>query len=97
MQRGQVDLSGCKPGDILISVHGGILEYVGPLPEEHHYDHEVNYLYTPKDGVYSGKPKGTRCNDGYTYRKNRMETDHDIIAIIPKELLPSEGILEVTK
>ena len=70
-----VDLSKCKPGDKLVSSHGWTLTYVRPLPMGNFYDHEVRY----PDG--SG---GTRTNDGFVFRNNRIpETDHDIVEIIP--------------
>jgi len=70
-----IDLRTCKKGDLLVSKHGSILEYVAPLPDGNLYDHEVMY----PDG--SG---GTRLHDGYTFRnpERRLPTDHDIIAII---------------
>ncbi len=74
--RGNVDLSRCKRGDILISALGGKLEYIEPLPESDYFDHRVKYL-----GEDLGE--GTRANDGYVFRKNRKpETDHDIVRII---------------
>jgi hypothetical protein len=71
-----VDLRTCKEGDVLISKHGERLTYVGPLPENNYYDHEVRYA----NGSY-----GSRNNDGSTYRKNSLPEDHDIVEIIHKE------------
>ena len=69
-----VDLSKCKEGQKLLSSHGLILEYVGVLPEDDYYDHQIKY----PDGSL-----GTRANDGHVFRKRRMpETDHDIIKIL---------------
>jgi len=83
----KIDLSICKKGDILISHLGGILEYVKPLPEEHYFDHEVKYLKVLKDNGDEfpefGGSSGTRTNEGFVYKNNRIkESDHDIIAII---------------
>ena len=72
-ERGKVDLRICEPGDTLISVHGMKLEYVRKLPEEYYMDHEIKY----PDGSH-----GSRSDDGYAYRKMRLETDHDIVEII---------------
>jgi hypothetical protein len=68
-----VDLRNCKPGDKLLTVHGTILEYVGPLPEEHFYDHEVKY----PDGS-----AGTRTHNGQVFRNKRMFEDEDIAEIL---------------
>lgn len=67
-----LDLRTCKKGDKLLSRHGMELEYVGPSNTED-YPHEVRY----PDGS-----RGTRCDDGYVYRKNRMACDHDIFQIV---------------
>lgn len=69
-----IDLSKCKPGQKLISKHGMILEYVGPIEKGHYYDHYVKY---------PDKSIGTRTNDGFVYRKNRSQVDHDIVEIVP--------------
>lgn len=70
-----IDLRECKRGDKLRSVHGEILTYIGPLPEDDYYDHRVQY----SNGSY-----GSRIHDGHVYRnpKSRMECDHDIVEII---------------
>lgn len=73
-----VDLRNCKKGDKLLSKHGIILEYVGPLPEGHYYDHEVKY---PDDSTFKGS-MGTRTHDGHVFRKNRQPEDHDIVEIL---------------
>ena len=71
-----IDLRKCKKGDRLISSHGEELIYVGPLPESHYYDHEVEYV-DPLKG------NGSRTHDGFVFRNNRIpETDHDIVKII---------------
>jgi len=68
-----IDLRNCKKGDILISKHGLELTYVKPLDKGAYMDHEVKY---PNDS------HGTRTHDGFVYRTNRLETDHDIVKII---------------
>jgi hypothetical protein len=68
-----IDLRECVRGQKLLSKHGMILTYVGPLAETDYYDHEVRY----PDGA-----RGTRTHDGLTYRFSRLETDHDIVEIL---------------
>ena len=81
----KVDLSQCKKGDILISKHGAILRYLEPLnPEIDYYDHRVEYLFIFGEEVSKGN-RGTRNNDGTTYKNKRLETDHDIVSVISKE------------
>lgn len=72
----QVDLRICKKGDILISKQGTKLKYVRPLPEGNYYDHEVEY-------IDKNRGNGTRIHDGHVYRHNRMDSDEDIVKIIP--------------
>jgi hypothetical protein len=71
-----VDLRTCKFGDKLKSQHGMILTYVKPLLNGNYYDHEVNY---------PNGSKGTRTNTGHVYHNadRRLESDHDIVEIIP--------------
>jgi len=71
-----VDLRTCKQGQKLVSSHGMILTYDKPLPEDDYYDHSVFY----PNGLL-----GKRCHDGYTFRNNRLETDHDIVEILPMD------------
>jgi len=73
-----VDLRICEKGDILITVHGLMLKYVGPLPEENYFDHEVEY---PEENV----GYGTRTHEGYVFRKKRLPEDQDIAKIIKKK------------
>lgn len=70
-----VDLRTCIPGGKLLSKHGEILTYLGPLPEGCYYDHEVEY----SDGS-----KGTRTHYGHVFRNpsRRLPEDHDIVKII---------------
>lgn len=69
-----VDLRSCNPGDRLRSCHGMILTYVAPLPASDYMNHEVRY----PNGA-----RGTRTHDGFVFRKNRMECDHNIVEIMP--------------
>jgi hypothetical protein len=69
-----VDLSICKPGDILISKHGLKLTYVKKLdPTWEYYDHLVQY----PNGSY-----GSRTNEGFVFRNKRLPEDHDIVEIV---------------
>lgn len=62
-----IDLSKCKKGDILISSHGAVLEYVAPTPYKDitFLDHVVKYI-TDEDGnnIYDDERYSTRTNDG---------------------------------
>lgn len=69
-----VDLNTCIPGQLLLSVHGKVLTYVGKLPPGSYYDHEVRY----PDGS-----RGTRTNDGQVFKNNKMPEDEDIVEILP--------------
>lgn len=81
MERGKVDLNTCEEGDILISALGAKLKYIGHTSWEY-LDHKVQYLELP-DGSKPKNSFGTRTNDGYVFKYNRIsETDHDIIEII---------------
>lgn len=73
-----VDLRNCKRGDKLISNHGEVLTYIGKAPEGSYYDHEVAY---DKPGLGNG----TRTNEGYVFKHNRLPQDHDIEKVIPLE------------
>lgn len=75
-----VDLRDCKPGDKLISKHGLMLTYVRALPEGDYMDHEVKY---PNISPYKGS-MGTRTHEGFVFRRNRLEEDHDIVEIVKK-------------
>lgn len=82
----EIDLRDCSKGDILISSLGGKLKYIEPLPEDHYYDHLVEYIEAfggeSGDKIPVGS-QGTRTHDGYVFRKNRIpETDHDIVKIV---------------
>ena len=81
----KIDLHTCEEGDILISSHGHKLIYVRKTKEFEYLDYIVKY-YEKDDGTkYSLNCMGSRTNDGYVFKKNRMpEIDHDIVKIIKK-------------
>lgn len=72
--RKKVDLNTCKPGDILVSKHGLKLTYLSKAPKGFYYDHFV---------IYPNGDKSSRTNDGYVYKNLHLETDEDIVEIIP--------------
>lgn len=83
---GEVDLRGCKRGDILISCHGFILEYISTTPWRHYVylDHVVRYIEDINGNNFSGGENyGTRTDKGYTFRHNRKLGDNNIVLIIP--------------
>jgi hypothetical protein len=87
-----VDLSQCKYGDILLCKTGAIIKYIRPTSKDeinNYYDHVIEYLFIPNENkvVDSNHNDGTRTNDGFVFRKNRLETDHDVVAIIELEKL----------
>jgi hypothetical protein len=89
-----VDLRKAKPGDILISKHGAILEYVEELPESDYFDIKVRYLLV--DGIVNEGQLGygSRFYDGATYKNNREESDHDIVNVIDRnDLLTVLGVI----
>jgi hypothetical protein len=83
-----IDLSKCEKGDILISSHGAVLEYVSRTPWGHYtyLDHVVRYIKDVNGNPYTDDNYGTRTNDGFVFKKVRIpETDHDIVQIIKRE------------
>lgn len=94
-----INLNNCKEGDILICKHGVIKEYVKPIKKGESadfYDHRVKYLYYPfssEDSIeyrnqHEGfkESNGTVCNDGFVYRKKRLESDSDVIKVVDREV-----------
>lgn len=80
-----IDLSKCKKGDMLLSRHGAILEYISPTPwgEYKYLDHVVRYVKDNYGNSFGEDNYGTRTNDGYAYAKKRIpEIDHDIVKIL---------------
>lgn len=78
-------LEDCEPGDILISKHGNIYEFIKHLPEDDYYDCEVQSIFF--DGEYKGNivGPGSRLLDGRVFKNNRMHSDDDVIKVIPKK------------
>jgi hypothetical protein len=56
-----IDLRNAEFGDILLSSHGAVLMYVGPLPEDDYYDHEVVSLKIPESS--SENPSGNHYDE----------------------------------
>lgn len=78
-----IDLITCEKGDILISSHGAILEYIGPTQPNEYMDHKVRYIQDKDGKSFGDECYGTRTHDGLVFRYNRFpETDHDIVEII---------------
>lgn len=87
MERGKVDLSTCEEGDILYSIHGDKLKYLRPTKEGEYLDHLVQYVEFANGKKY-GNSLGTRTNDGYVFKNNRIpETDSDIVKIVKNKKL----------
>ena len=85
-----VNLNTCEKGDLLITSKGLVLEYVSKTPWKHYtyLDHVVKY---PK-GDFGEDNYGTRTNDGYVFKNNRVpETDQDVIKVIKKIHCPKVG------
>ena len=82
-----IDLRECSRGDILISKHGAILVYMNPTTKVSDYmDHWVEYInLPPSEATSSHTGSGSRTHDGYVFRKNRLEEDHDIVKIVKKD------------
>lgn len=83
----EIDLSKCKKGDILISTHGAVLEYLAPTPYVGmtYLEHVVRYLRNSNKMTITGNSYGTRTNDGFVFARNRKpESDHDIAKVIPR-------------
>lgn len=69
----EIDLNTCKPGDVLVSVHGHAFIYSHKEPD-HAFPHKI------KDAL-NDEP-GSRIDNGQVFAKNRMPEDHDIVKII---------------
>lgn len=93
VNRRKIDLSTCEEGDTLISSLGAILKYVRPTNETEYLDHIVEYVEL-QDGSKPKNSMGTRTNDGYVFKHNRIpETDNDIVCIIKKKKKKSDELL----
>ena len=73
-----IDLSICRPGDVLISSQGAILKYIDKLRPNDYMDHKVQYI--KGDNIVKNS-YGTRDVWGFAFKKNRQSDDHDIIEI----------------
>jgi hypothetical protein len=73
--RGTVSLNGCEMGDPLLTAQSRLVHYNSKLAKGCVYDHKIEYSV----GKF-----GTRTNDGYVYRnpEKRLDTDHDIVAVL---------------
>lgn len=78
-----INLRKCKLGDLLISRHGMILTYQG----------KSGSAFYPHDVQYPTGEKGTRCDDGFVFAKNRLHSDHDIVAVIRKGKIIQQTVL----
>lgn len=81
----KIDLRNCEKGDILISSHGAMLEYISPTPwQDYTYlDHVVKYVKRSDGSFFTEGNYGTRTHEGYVYKNSRNpEVDNDIIEII---------------
>ena len=79
-----IDLNECEKGDILISTHGAILEYEGKTEDWEYLPHRIKYI-SSEDPLKPLSGYGTRTNDGFVFKNNRIPSDHDISRIIKKE------------
>lgn len=80
-----VDLRNCKKGDLLLSSHGAILEYIAPTPygEWFYLDHVVRYVKDRNGNPFPKDCFGTRTHDGFVFAEARdPEKDNDIIEIL---------------
>jgi hypothetical protein len=82
-----IDLRECSRGDLLISRHGAILVYMGPTKPNDYMDHTVEYIHIPYGARLQPQTmgSGTRTHDGYVFKKNRLEEDHDVVKIVKKD------------
>lgn len=72
-----IDLSVCRPGDVLISSKGATLKYIERLSPKYYMDHKVQYIRG--DDVVENS-YGSRDRWGFVYKKSRQPmTDHDIV------------------
>jgi hypothetical protein len=67
------DMNQCKEGDLLESIHGVKLEYVGKNGTAT-FPHRVKYLYEH----FPDNSFGTRTEEGFVYDNKPLPEDHDI-------------------
>ena len=80
---GGIDMNVCSPGDILISRHGAILEYLKKSDNINlkKWPHQVMFLYYPEEESTLLGP-GSRTDEGYVFKNKRLPEDHEIVSII---------------
>ena len=77
-ERPVFDMNQCKPGDLLESIHGAKLEYVGLRRcGIDVFTHSVNYLMIDGKDIAPPAP-GTRTAEGWMYRNRPLPEDHDV-------------------
>lgn len=76
-----VDLSKCRPGDILKMRNGGLLTLVRRMPDSRHYPYIVRY---EEGGM------GSRTRNGCTNKGKLTETD--VVRVVP----PKPKLLQKT-
>ena len=73
----RISLMKCKKGDVLISKHGKAFIY-------DKYDKKRPYPHIIFDALTELR-EHSRITSGHVFKKNRLETDDDIVKIIFKE------------
>lgn len=73
-----INLKNCKKGDLLVLKDGQLAQYIEHKPERY-FPHDIQYYN-------EFKSKGTRCDDGSVYKKNRKEFDFDVVLVFPAEM-----------
>lgn len=73
-----INLKNCQKGDLLVLKDGQLAQYIEYKPEEY-FPHEIEYYNEYKS-------KGTRCDDGSTYKRSRKEFDPDVVLVFPAEM-----------
>jgi hypothetical protein len=74
-----IDLNTAVKGQKLLTSQGHIVTYDRPIVHDL-YAHAI---------IYENGSEGTRTNDGFVYKNpaSRLETDHDIVAILPLDFV----------
>jgi hypothetical protein len=75
----KIDLRECEEGDILISQHGVILQYIR---DRKYFPHEVKYLYDNKLlNLHT-----SRLHNGCIFKNDKLGKNHDIKRIVKKDV-----------
>jgi hypothetical protein len=77
-----INLNECVPGQKLRSRHGLILTYVVKDGRRGPWPHVVKYPPSPELGDNSF---GTRTDNGEVFINKPLQSDHDIVEILPLE------------